>query len=106
MAKAGKIPKKVGGIKIPKKLRKSGEKLIEKAQSPQGQQVIASGLAIAAAVAAKKGKPFTAPHLTPATQDGVGKTPPSGTSADAAQIVDALSAAAGAFMQGLMGRKA
>jgi hypothetical protein len=106
MAKAGKIPKKVAGIKIPKKLRKSGEKLIEQAKSPQGQQVIASGLAIAAAIAAKKKAAPVAPHLTPAAPDGVGKEPPSGTATDTAPIVDALSAAASAFMQGLAGRKA
>ena len=46
-AKAGKIPKSIGGVKLSKTMRKSGEALIAKAQTPQGRQVIAAGLAMA-----------------------------------------------------------
>lgn len=49
-----KIPKTVGGVKVPKKLRKKGKKLIAKANSPEGREAIAAGLAIAGSVIAAK----------------------------------------------------
>ena len=52
-SKQGKIPKTIGGMKLPKELRKSGEKLIARAQTPQGRQVIAAGLAMASAAVAR-----------------------------------------------------
>ncbi len=56
MAKKGKkgfrIPKEIGGVKVPKEARRAGEALIEKACSPEGRQVLASGLAMAATAAA------------------------------------------------------
>lgn len=51
-AKAGKLPKEVLGVKVPKELRKAGERLIEQAQGPAGRQAIAGALtAVAGAVA-------------------------------------------------------
>lgn len=49
--KGKRIPKKIGGMKIPKELRQAGEALLDKANSPAGRQVIASGLTMAAAAA-------------------------------------------------------
>jgi hypothetical protein len=53
-----KIPKEIAGYKVPKELRKKGEALIERANSPEGRQAIASGLAmvggLVAANAARK----------------------------------------------------
>ncbi len=53
-----KIPKEIAGFKVPKELRKKGDALIEKANSPEGRQAIASGLAmvggLVAANAARK----------------------------------------------------
>ncbi len=53
-----KIPKEIAGFKVPKELRKKGEALIERANSPEGRQAIASGLAmvggLVAANAARK----------------------------------------------------
>ncbi|MGU3392241.1 hypothetical protein [Sphingomonas sp. M1A8_2b] len=46
-----KIPKQIGGMKVPKELRKKGEALIEKASTPQGREAITAGLAMAATVA-------------------------------------------------------
>ena len=61
-----KIPKKVAGVKVPKQLRKKGNALIEKANSPAGREAIAAGLTIAAtALAAKasaKAARAAAPH--------------------------------------------
>ena len=53
-----KIPKEIAGFKVPKDLRKKGDALIEMANSPEGRQAIASGLAmvggLVAANAARK----------------------------------------------------
>ena len=107
--KTGKIPKKVAGMKIPKALRKSGAKLLEQANTPKGREVIASGLAMVAAVAASRAKarhdaaPPSTGTPTPA-ECGEGTSSARAT-VDPGEIVDALSAAAGAFVNGLMGRK-
>ncbi len=58
MAKKKKrIPKTIGGVKLPKELRRAGEKVIDQAvtaaNSPQGKAMIATGLSMAAAAAMK-----------------------------------------------------
>jgi hypothetical protein len=119
--KTGKIPKSIGGVKLSKGLRKSGEKLIEKAGSPEGRRVLAAGLAMAgAAMARAKAAPTPpvppVPPVPPtARQSGEGAlpphappAPPNGTGApvvDPAQIADAVGQAATAFFDGLFGRK-
>ncbi len=40
--KKGKLPKEVLGVKVPKELRKAGEKLIEQVQGPAGKQALAA----------------------------------------------------------------
>lgn len=50
-AKRGKLPKEVLGVKLPKELRKAGDRVIEQAASPQGRQAIAGALTMAAAAA-------------------------------------------------------
>lgn len=46
-----KLPKRIGGVKVPKKLRKAGARLIAHATSPLGIELIAAGLGMAAAAA-------------------------------------------------------
>ncbi len=50
-AKKGRLPKEVLGVKLPKELRKAGDRMIEQASSPQGRQAIAGALTMAAAAA-------------------------------------------------------
>jgi len=50
-AKKVKLPKHIGGVKIPKELRKKGGALLEKANSAAGREVIAGALTMAAAAA-------------------------------------------------------
>ncbi len=100
--KPGKLPKTIAGVKLPKKLRKTGGKLLATANSPRGRDVIASGLAWAAAAAATARAKAPTPPATPLAE---GETAPSSAVIDPGQIVDALSAAAGAFMDGLFARK-
>ncbi|MFP5512311.1 MAG: hypothetical protein ACLGJC_04430 [Alphaproteobacteria bacterium] len=56
MAKALKIPKKIGGVKVPKQLRKSGKSLTKLLDSPVGRQALAAALTAAAGVLAGSNK--------------------------------------------------
>ena len=65
-----RIPKQVGGSKIPKQLRKKGEELLERVDTPMGREMLATGIglaatAAAAAIARKSAKPqaATAPDV-------------------------------------------
>jgi hypothetical protein len=49
--KKAKLPKRIGGVKLTKELRKAGGKLLETANSPLGRELIAAGLSMAAAAA-------------------------------------------------------
>jgi len=54
--KNAKLPKTVAGVKIPKKVRKSGNKLIEAVGTPMGRELLAAGLVAAGAALAKAQK--------------------------------------------------
>ena len=61
-----RLPKEIAGFKLPKELRKSGDALIEKANSPEGRQAIASGLAmVGGLVAANAARKQAAAAATP-----------------------------------------
>ncbi|WP_380785048.1 hypothetical protein [Sphingomonas sp. R86521] len=108
-----KIPKEIAGFKVPKDLRKKGEALIERANSPEGRQAIASGLAMvgglvaanaarkqaesAKAAEAKAGpKPEAAKPeaATSSAQAGAGPTEPGKPGINPQQMADQIGAAA------------
>lgn len=62
--KPGKIrlPKEIGGVKLPKELRKSTEALIEAARDAAGRELFAAGLTAVIANATKKPSPAPAPQ--------------------------------------------
>lgn len=108
---------------LPDELRRMGEALIAKANSPQGREVIASGLALAASAAAAKagrqrrqspqaGEEWVAPRVPPippaapqppvppvAPQPGVGGTLP----VDPQAVADAIGDAAAVLLTRLFG---
>jgi hypothetical protein len=45
----GKLPKRIGGVKLPKEVRKTGGRIAKVVNSPAGRELIAAGLTIAAA---------------------------------------------------------
>jgi hypothetical protein len=123
-AKTMKIPKTIGGVKIPKELRKTGNALIEKANSPEGRQVIASGMAMMATAAmAARSQAGHAPSPRSAAGAGAaGETAKDGAAAkdDAAagskapgmggtqnveQMVEAIGTAAEAAIKRMFGGK-
>lgn len=103
-----KIPKEIAGFKVPKDLRKKGEALIERANSPEGRQAIASGLAmvggLVAANAARKqaesakaaeAKPEPKPDAgTTSAKADTGPTAPGKPGINPQQMADQIGAAA------------
>ncbi len=47
--KKGKLPKRIGGVKLPKEVRKTGGRIAKVVGSPAGRDLIAAGLTMAAA---------------------------------------------------------
>lgn len=132
-AKAAKIPKSIGGVKLPKAVRKPAEALIAKASTDEGRRMIAAGLTMAAgALAARvqapqreRDDPPAAPRApeppaaplapeAPAAPDvPVPPIPPRAPTppADATPIIDpsamveAAGKAASAFIDGFLNRR-
>lgn len=98
--KNAKLPKKIAGVKIPKKLRKSGGKLIEVASTPAGRELIAAGLVAAgSALAAKAQRARRSSDNAPAD-----RVDPAERGAQmAGQIGATLGAAANAALDRLLG---
>ena len=51
--KAPKLPKKVGGVKVPKQLRKTAKTAIEIAQNPLAREIVSAAVVAGAAALAK-----------------------------------------------------
>jgi hypothetical protein len=123
--KKKRIPKEIGGVKLPKELRRTGEALIDHANSPQGRQAIAAGLTFLAGLAANRGGRSEANHTERprAPEPPVAPIPPeppvppippvppvpplaakpgANTPPDMSQMVDAMSSAANAFMSAFL----
>lgn len=86
-----KLPKRIGSVTLPKELRKSGDRLIAKANSPEGRQAITAGLAMAAtALAAARVRSDTA--RAAATPDKPGQAAPAPTGDPFGAIADMVMA--------------
>ncbi|WP_425230697.1 hypothetical protein [Sphingomonas sp.] len=101
-AKKVKLPKRIGGVKIPKELRKGGARLIEQAQTEDGRAAIIRGAATVAGIAAnvaraaaakRAAKPAEPVAAAPAAPGGPGVAKP-----------DALGDAIGAGAEAVLGR--
>lgn len=101
MAK-NKIPKRIAGVKLNKKLRKRGNELLALADSPQGRQTIAMGLSMATAAASMAMKrhadtatpaqaaPSPSPPPSPAPSPGTAQPDAAPPVLDAEKIRDAV----------------
>lgn len=71
--KTPKLPKKVGGVKVPKELRKTAKAAIEIAQNPVARELVSAAV-VAGAAALAKGKAARTEHPgeTPAQQTDIG----------------------------------
>jgi hypothetical protein len=116
--KKAKLPKEVLGIRLPKELREAGGALLEKANSPQGREMLAAGLTMAAAAATAavaKGRTkreAAAERPVPPVPPTPGETPeppkaPQGTQTqpDPQAIAEAVGQAAEALLGRLFGGK-
>jgi len=71
--KAPKLPKKVGGVKVPKQLRKTAKSALEIAQNPIARELVSAAVvAGAAALAKRKVAPPPAPAAEPAQHTDIG----------------------------------
>lgn len=110
--KKAKLPKEVLGIKLPKELREAGGALLEKANSPQGREMLAAGLTMAAAAAsAAVARNRTQAKTTSEPRAEAKASPPPGAGGthkapDPQVIADALGQAADAVLGRLFGKKA
>jgi len=59
--KAPKLPKKVGGVKVPKQLRKTAKTAIEIAQNPLAREIVSAAVVAGAAALAKSKTAKAAP---------------------------------------------
>ena len=125
--KTKRIPKTIGGVKLPKELRQKGEALLDRgeallaqANTPAGREVLTAGLTMAAAAAsaaivnagrerAKAAEAAAAPE--PAAPPTPPSPPPQGTpqgtqrTPDPQVIADALTQAAEQVLGRLFGGK-
>jgi hypothetical protein len=120
--KKKRIPKEIGGVRLPKELRRTGEALIDHASSPQGRQAIAAGLTFLAGLAANRAgrsesvppEPSGRPEPPVTPEPPIPPAPPvppvpplapkpgADTPPDMSQMVDAMSSAANAFMSAFL----
>ena len=105
--KGFRIPKEIGGVKIPKEARRAGEAILEKANSPEGRQMLASGIAMAAtAAAAMAARQARGPAAAkPAPDAARPDRPGQGGTVDPHQVADAIGQAANAFMNKMFGAR-
>lgn len=114
--KGFRIPKEIGGIKVPKEARRAAEALVEKANSPAVRQALASGLAMAATAAAATmaakqsrktsdtaGTASDQPHAHADKSHCGASKPGQGGTNDPQQVADAIGQAANAFMSKMFG---
>lgn len=114
--KKGRIPKTIAGVKVPKELRKAGEKLLDEVQRPETQAKIAGALtmaagAVAAAAAKKRAaeaavRPPTPPHPPEAPRDPTRPGEPGTRSApDPQAVADAIGQAAEQVLGRFFGKR-
>jgi hypothetical protein len=97
---AKRIPKRIGGLKLPKELRQKGEALLDRATSPEGQAALAKGLTIAASLAtaaADRRRARAAPPAPPANDPHA--------PADPAKVVETVATVANEVLGRLFGGK-
>ncbi|KQT31993.1 hypothetical protein ASG29_09015 [Sphingomonas sp. Leaf412] len=105
--KAKRIPKTIAGVKVPKELRKAGERLLDEVQRPENQAKIAGVLTMAAgAVAAAAAKKRAGAAPEDVRRPGEGGTREGGAKGfDGQQVADALGQAAEQALGRIFGKR-
>ena len=93
MAKSFKIPKKIAGVKIPKRIRKSGRSLAGLLESPTGRDMAAAALTAMAGVLVGRNR-----QVRDATGDA-GRTASQAAAGAGALVRDMAEAAVGAVSE-------
>ena len=93
-----RIPKTIAGVKLPKDLRRTGNAILAKAATAEGQAMIAGGLSIAAAAIAASSQ-RARPAASPATGASEPSAAPTGIP-DPQALADAV----GSAVEGVIAR--
>lgn len=106
-AKAGKLPKEILGVKLPKDARKAGDRLIEAARSDEGRRAIAGALATVAATAAaaaaqRRSDRPAGPAADPAPPQDIAPAPGAPGTRDGRPFDDVVGQVAGAMLGRLL----
>ena len=106
---AGRIPKRIGGVKLPKELRHKGEALLAKAASPEGRAALAKGLTIAATfanLAVERGKAAAPARPEPAAAPANDAAPsPPTPPVDPHKVAEAVSTVANEVLGRLFSKR-
>ncbi|NJR78254.1 hypothetical protein HBH26_06435 [Sphingomonas sp. 36D10-4-7] len=103
--KKKRIPKTVAGVKVPKELRKAGEKLLDQAQRPETQAKIAGVLTMAAGAVAAAAAKKRAEQAAPRPQEPRAEAHAGRTGTDPQAVADAIGQAAEQVLSKLFGRR-
>ena len=110
-AKTAKIPKRVGGFKLPKEVRRKGDALLARAASPEGQAALAKGLTVAASLAtaaaerSKRAHAAVSPGPGESAEGAAGAGPSPTPPVDPAKVVEAVQTVANEVLGRLFGGK-
>lgn len=93
-----KVPKQIAGVKVPKKVRKAGNKALQLADHPAALELAAAALSAAAVALQSKGRKRrveqVAPHLAQLARSAPGGEEGSGAPDAASKLGDLVKAAA------------
>ena len=105
-----RLPKRIGGVKLPKELRRGGEALIAQAQSEAGRAALLQGASVVAGIAARavqaaaQSAQVKAAHPEPAVSSEPAAPPAPGKTADAPPAADAMAQMVTAGIDAALGR--
>lgn len=100
---APKLPKELAGVKIPKKLRKSGGKLLATVNTPLGRELMAAGLVAAGAAMARKEEARKAARRVAREAEGEAEDAAALGARVAGQVAGVVGAAATAALDRIFG---
>jgi hypothetical protein len=101
--KSTKLPKRIAGVKIPKKMRKQGGEFLARVNTPLGRELLAAGLVAAGAAMSKRDTVRKAAATAADEVEEVAEDAAAKGARVASQIGSVIGAAANAAMDRLFG---
>jgi len=95
--KKAKLPKQVGGVKVPKDLRKSAKTMVELAKNPIAREVVSAAIVAGAAALTRRKVAAKAPHVAEPQE----RAPATDPEKKGAELANLLMQGVTAFLGGL-----